>query len=308
VKVAVALLLAAVLGLIAVLPWVATPYLVAFVLIVFMYLSLAGSWNVISGFAGYVSFGHVAFFGIGAYVAALLVVRWGVGWPLASLAAGAASTLAAAAVGWISLRLKGPFFAITMLGLSETLRVVATAWASVTGGAYGISLPPTRDLAPFYYGMALLAGAAVLMNLAIARSDFGLQLLAIREDEAGAEAAGVDTTRCKLVAFALSAVLPGVAGGVYARYISYIEPQSVFAVFITAQMLVMTIFGGRGTVLGPIIGAVALSIIAEVTWANFPSVHRALYGVIIVAIVLFLPDGIVEVLKAKRLMPRSRLL
>lgn len=307
-KAAAAMAVAALLGLVALVPWVATPYTVAFVLILLMYLSLAGSWNVISGFAGYVSFGHVAFFGIGAYAAALLITGSGVAWPLAALAGGAVSTLAAGAVGWISLRLKGPFFAITMLGFSETLRVLATAWDSVTGGAYGISLPPTRGLAPFYYAMAALAGTAVLMNLAIARSDFGLQLLAIREDEVGAEATGVNTTRCKLVAFALSAVLPGVAGGVYARYISYIEPQSVFAVFITAQMLVMTIFGGRGTVLGPIIGAVTLSIIAELTWANFPSVHRALYGLIIVAIVLFLPDGIIEVLKAKRLMPRWRVL
>ncbi len=295
-------------ALVALLPAIASPYAVAFVLVLFMYLALATSWNVISGFAGYVSFGHVAFFGIGAYTSALLVVRQNVAWPIASVAGGLAATIAAAALGWVSLRLRGPFFAISMLGFSETLRVIATAWSSLTGGAYGISLPPTRDLTPFYAAMAALAAAGVVLNLAIARSDFGLRLLAVREDEAGAEAAGVDTTRCKLAAFALSAVLPGIAGGVYARYISYIEPQSVFAVFITAQMLVMTIFGGRGTVLGPVVGVVTLSIVAELTWVHFPSVHKALYGLIIMSIVLFLPDGIVDVLKAKRLLPRTRLL
>lgn len=307
-KAGLAVSLAVVLALLATLPAIVSPYVVAFVLVLFMYLALATSWNVISGFAGYVSFGHVAFFGIGAYVSALLMARQGVAWPLAALAGGFGATVAAGAIGWVSLRLKGPFFAISMLGFSETLRVLATAWASVTGGSYGISLPPARDLAPFYGAMGLLAGAGVLLNLAIARSDFGLRLLAIREDEAGAEAAGVNTTRCKLTAFALSAVLPGIAGGVYARYISYIEPQSVFPVFITAQMLVMTILGGRGTVLGPIIGVGLLSVVAEMTWVHFPTVHKALYGIIIMAIVLFLPDGIVDVLKAKRLLPRTRLI
>lgn len=307
-KAALAASLGVLLVLVAALPVVSSPYVVVFVLVLFMYLALATSWNIISGFAGYISFGHVAFFGIGAYVAALLMTHRGVPWPVAALAGGIGATLAAGVIGWISLRLKGPFFAISMLGFSETLRVIATAWASVTGGSYGISLPPERDLAPFYGAMALLAGTGVLLNLAIARSDFGLRLLAIREDEVGAEAAGVNTTRCKLVAFGLSAVLPGIAGGVYARYISYIEPQSVFPVFITAQMLVMTIFGGRGTVLGPVIGVVLLSAVAEMTWVHFPTVHKALYGIIIMAIVLFLPDGIVDVLKAKRLLPRTRLL
>lgn len=294
------------LALLALLPKIATPYFLSFLLVLLMYLSLAGSWNIISGFAGYISFGHVAFFGIGAYVATLLITRQGLSWPVASLAGGGAAALAAATIGGICLRLKGPFFAITMLGLSETLRVIASTWDTLTGGGYGISLPPARDIAPFYYAMAGLAAATIILNSFIATSDFGLRLLAIREDEGGAESVGVDTTTCKVAAFTLSAVFPGMAGGVYARYISYIEPQSVFSVFITAQMVVMTIFGGRGTVLGPVIGVVALSTIAELFWANFPFLHKILYGALIVGIVLFMPDGLIEMLKARRVIPRSR--
>ena len=299
---------AALLALVAVLPLVAAPYFVAFVLVMLMYVALAASWNVISGFAGYVSFGHVAFFGIGAYVAALLMTRQAMSWPAASLLGGGAAALAAVGLGAICLRLKGPFFAIAMLGLSETLRVLASYWDKLTGGGFGISLPPVRDITPFYLAMLALAAAGVVGNLVIAGSRFGLQLLAIREDEGAAEAVGVNTTWCKIVAFVLSAVLPGVAGGVYARYISYIEPQSVFFVFITAQMVVMTIFGGRGTVVGPVVGVVVLSTVAEVFWANFPFVHRVLYGALIVAIVLGMPDGLVENLKGRGLLPRTRLI
>jgi branched-chain amino acid transport system permease protein len=299
---------AAVCGLVALLPLVASPYFVAFVLVMLMYVALAASWNVISGFAGYISFGHVAFFGIGAYVAALLMTRHAMSWPAASLLGGGAAALAAVALGVVCLRLKGPFFAIAMLGLSETLRVLASYWDTLTGGGFGISLPPVRDITPFYLAMLALAAAGVLGNLVIASSRFGLQLLAIREDEGAAEAVGVNTTACKVAAFVLSAVLPGVAGGVYARYVSYIEPQSVFFVFITAQMVVMTIFGGRGTVVGPVVGVVVLSTVAEVFWANFPFVHRVLYGALIVAIVLGMPDGLVEMLKTRGLLPRTRLI
>lgn len=295
-------------GTVAVLPQIVTPYLVVFALVTLMYMSLAGSWNIISGFTGYVSFGHVAFFGIGAYTAAILIVQKGMSWPAASLAAGGVAVLAAVLIGGICLRLRGPFFAITMLGLSETLRVIASRWDALTGGGFGISLPPVRDIAPFYYAMAALAAISVGMNLAIANSRFGLHLLAIREDEGAAEASGVNTTACKITAFVLSALLPGIAGGVYARYVSYIEPRSVFFVFITAQMIVMTIFGGRGTVLGPVIGAVVLSTIAELFWAHFAFVHRILYGGLIVFIVLFMPDGLIEMLKARRIIPRSRLI
>lgn len=296
------------LGVLALLPKIVSGYVISVLLVLFLYLSLAASWNIISGFTGYPSFGHVAFFGIGAYVASLLIVGHGLSWPLASIAGGAAAALGAAAIGSICLRLKSVFFAIAMLGLSETLRVVATHWESLTKGGFGISLPPTRDIAPFYYATALLGAVAIGMNLLVARSDFGLRLLAIREDEGAAESVGVDTTTCKIMAFVLSAILPGIAGGVYAQYISYIDPPTVFSVFITIQMVVMTVFGGRGTVLGPVIGAVVLSVVAELFWAEFPFLHRTLYGALIMLTVLFIPDGLVEELKGRGLLPRTRTL
>jgi branched-chain amino acid transport system permease protein len=287
-------------------PFFLTPYVIAFLLIMFMYLSMAASWNLLTGFTGYPSFGHTAFFGIGAYVAAILITRLDVAWPVAALAGGLGACIGAAAVGIIVLRLRGVYFAIVTLGLAETLRVIAQTWESMTGGGWGISLPPTRDLWPFYYAMVGLGVAGVLMNFIVARSNFGLRLMAIREDEDAAAAIGVNTTWCKIAAFILSAALPGVAGGVYARYISYIDPPTVFSVLVTIQIVTMTLFGGAGTVLGPIVGVIVLSVLGEVFWANFPFFHRGLYGLMIIGIIFLMPQGVVEVLKARRLIKRSR--
>ena len=304
-RVGPAILTAAILFF-AVLPLFADAYQVSFFLLMFMYLTLAGSWNVITGYAGYLALGHAAFFGVGAYTSAILATRFGVPWPLGALAGGVTAAVCAAIMGGICLRLRHIFFAIATLAFSEAIRVIVLSWDKVTGGGFGISIPPHSYLAPFYYGMFGCAVGTVAMTYLLARSDFGLRLLAIREDEDAAETVGVDTTRAKIIAFVLSSVFCGVAGGVYAPYITYVEPISVFSVLITTQLIVMAIFGGTGTVWGPVVGVAVLGTLQEVFWANFPYFHRVLFGALIMVTILFMPQGLVELLKRQGLLPRSR--
>ncbi len=291
---------------IALLPQLVPAYRIIFLLFAFMNVTLAASWNLISGFTGYVSFGHVAFFGLGAYAGALLITEAGVPWPLAALAGGVLASAFALLLGVVLLRLKGPYFAIATLGLAEVLRVLAAAWVPVTGGGAGYYLPPEVETVPVYYAMAGLMVAVVFVTWLIARSDFGLRLLSIREDEGAAEVMGVDTTRHKIAAFMISAFFPGVAGTFYAWQLSYIDPFSVFRPVLSVSMVIMTMFGGMGTVLGPVIGGFSLSLLAEAFWARLPEFHQAAFGVLIVVVLLFIPGGIMALLRQRGIVPAGR--
>jgi branched-chain amino acid transport system permease protein len=297
-------LIAAAAGL-ALYPVQATGYGIRFMLQLFMWIALAQSWNLISGLTGYVSFGHVAFFGTGAYTAGILIVKLGWPWPLASLAGGVIALLLALLVGWPCLRLKGPYFAISMLGMNEILRVAVSYWEGLTGGGNGLSLPTLYASVPIYYSMGLLAAGVTALTYAIITSRFGLRLMTIREDEVAAEAMGIDTFRYKLYAFALSAIAPGIAGGLAARDQGYIEPISVFPLLTTITMIVMALFGGKGTIWGPVLGAVLLFGLQELVWARFIYLHQFLFGAIIVTVVLLMPRGILGVLQQKYNLPRT---
>ena len=286
-------------------PAVGTGYGIRWTQQVFMWIALAGSWNLISGLTGYVSFGHVAFFGAGAYTGAILVTTAGWSWPLAALAGGAAAGVLALLIGYPCLRLKGPYFAIAMLGLNEVLRALVSYFEGLTGGGNGLSLPTLDATRPIYYVMGLLAAAVTAATYLIITSRFGLRLMTIREDEIAAEAMGIDTFRHKLAAFLLSAVAPGIAGALMARDQGYIEPISVFPLAITVTMIVMVLFGGKGTVWGPVLGAVALFLIQEIVWARYPYVHPLLFGAIIVAVVLLMPRGILGLLQLRYRLPRT---
>ena len=280
------------LGL-ALLPSALTVYMRSFALFTMMYVVLALSWNIISGFTGYTSFGHVAFYGIGAYACAILVADHHWHW-VASLVAGAViAGVVAAAVGYPVLRLKGPYFAIAMLGLAEGTRVIATVWDSLTHGGLGISLPSAETSMATYYGMLVLLALTIVVAYAVGHSRFGIRLNAIREDEGAAEALGIDATRYKLAAFTLSAIFPAVAGGIQAYKVLYIDPPSVFFVQITIAMALMSMLGGKGTVVGPIVGAVVLYTAQELTWVNFPSAHLIAYGLFIIVVARFMPRGLV---------------
>ena len=297
--------LLALVAALAIYPQFGTGYGVRSLQQVFMWIALAGSWNLISGLTGYVSFGHVAFFGAGAYAGAILVVSAGWPWPVAALAGGAAATLLALLIGVPCLRLKGPYFAIAMLGLNEVLRALVSYFEGLTGGGNGLSLPTLDATVPVYYVMGVLALAVTAMSWLIVTSRFGLRLMTIREDETAAEAMGIDTFQHKLLAFLLSAVGPGIAGALTARDHGYIEPISVFPLAITVTMIVMALFGGKGTVFGPVLGAVVLFIAQEIVWARYPYVHPLLFGAIIVVVVLLMPRGVLGLLQQRYHLPRT---
>jgi branched-chain amino acid transport system permease protein len=299
----VALALAAIA--LALYPVQATGYGIRVMLQLFMWIALAQSWNLISGLTGYVSFGHVAFFGMGAYASSLLIVKAGWPWPLACLGGGAMAAVLALVIGWPCLRLKGPYFAIAMLGLNEVLRVIASYYEGLTGGGNGLSLPTLYASVEIYYAMGLVATAVTLVTYVILTSRFGLRLMTIREDEVAAEAMGIDTLRYKLYAFLLSAIGPGIVGGLSARDQGYIEPISVFPLIMTITMIVMVLFGGKGTIWGPVLGATVLFAFQEAVWARFIYLHQLLFGAIIVAVVLLMPRGILGVLQQKYNLPRT---
>jgi branched-chain amino acid transport system permease protein len=282
-------------------PLMINDYHESFLLQVFMVIALAQAWNLISGMTGYVSFGHAAFFGVGAYAGAL-ILTWGFPWWLAVIKGAGIAALLAVPLGFLTLRLRGPYFAIAMLGLNEVGRIVATLWVNVTHGGSGLTLSP--ELLPSldvkYFTMFGLALGATLLVAWIHRSRFGLELRAIREDEEAAEMVGVNTTRNKVIAFVLSAVIPGAVGAVYVMYTSYLNPASAFDNARNIEMIVVVLFGGSGTVWGPILGAGTVMVLREILWAQFPSAHLAALGVLLLVVVLYLPGGLISILRARQ--------
>jgi branched-chain amino acid transport system permease protein len=297
--------LAVLVALLAVYPTFGTGYGVRAMLQLFMWVALASSWNLISGLTGYVSFGHVAFFGAGAYAAALLILKAGWPWLLACLGGGVAACVLALIIGYPCLRLKGPYFAIAMLGLNEVLRALVSYFEGFTGGGLGLSLPTLQASVEIYYVTGLTAAAVIVLTYFIITSRFGLRLMTIREDEVAAEAMGIDTARHKLYAFLLSAAAPGIVGGLSARDQGYIEPISVFPLVTTITMIVMVLFGGKGTVWGPVLGASVLFVFQELVWVKFIYLHQLLFGAIIVAVVLMMPRGVLGLLQMKYRLPRT---
>jgi branched-chain amino acid transport system permease protein len=295
---------AAVLAALAAYPVVGSGYGIRFMLQLFMWVALAQSWNLISGLTGYVSFGHVAFFGTGAYAAAILITSLGWHWLPASLAGGVAAAVLALLIGYPCLRLKGPYFAISMLGLNEVMRVLVSYFEGLTGGGLGLSLPTLHASVPIYYAMGLTAVAVTTVAAVLVTSRVGLRLMTIREDELAAEAMGIDTARYKLGVFLLSAISPGIVGGLFARDQGYIEPIAVFPLLTTITMIVMALFGGKGTIWGPVLGATALFVSQELLWARFLFLHTVLFGAVIVVVVLFMPRGILGVLQQRYRLPR----
>ncbi|HEV2107911.1 MAG TPA: branched-chain amino acid ABC transporter permease [Thermomicrobiales bacterium] len=296
------------IGLI-ILPSRANDYSVSLTLTVLLTICMASSWNLISGFTGYVSFGHAGFFGIGAYTGALLIYYDVVHWALAMLLAGLMTTAIALVIGYPTLRLRGPYFAITMLGLTELARIIVTSWESLTFGGRGVYLPILYERSEWltnYYAMLILTVTVVLLSYAVGTSRFGLRLFSIRDDEGAAQAMGIDTTRHKLAAFALSSFFPGVAGAIYARHTGYIDPLAFFAVIWSIRAIATSILGGQGTILGPIIGAVVLTLVSEQVWALDPNAYQMIFGGLIVLVVLFMPGGLIALLQRLAWLPRSR--
>jgi branched-chain amino acid transport system permease protein len=299
-----ALMAGMILAGLGIMPLYVSNYIITFTLQTFMWIALAQSWNLISGLTGYVSFGHVAFFGTGAYTAAILISKVGWHWLPASLMGSITAASLALLIGYPCLRLKGPYFAISMLGLNEVVRALVSYFDSLTGGGSGITLSPMNSILPLYYAMGGVALAGLVITYWVLTSRFGLRLLSIRENELAAEVMGIPTAALKLYAFLLSAALPGIVGGFYARYVTHIEPLGTFPLITTITMIVMCLFGGRGTIFGPVLGATLLSLFQEWAWERFLYFHEAIFGAIIVFVILIMPRGILGVLQQRYRLPR----
>jgi branched-chain amino acid transport system permease protein len=295
------LLLAAGIALLAALPLVASNYVLRLATIVAMYAVLAQSWNFIGGLAGYPSFATAAFFGLGAYVAAVLQSK-GVALPFAWVAAGITAAVFAALVGGAILHLRGHYFAIASLVIAEVLREIVNTTPDITGGGMGLNLPVmrlgvTEQARIFYHAMLGLFAITFAVALLVHRGKLGFALRCIRQNEDAANILGVDTTLAKAAAFTLSAAFVGVAGAIYASWTHYIDPTDVFDVLLSVKPLVMVLLGGVGTLMGPVIGAAILLTLEELVWRNFLTLHAAALGIIIVALVLFLPNGLLPLLR-----------
>jgi len=280
-------------------PFVGSDYLVGFAFTTFLFVAMAYGWNLISGYTGYLSFGQISFFGVGAYATAILVAKASWAWPFAVVAGMAISAVLAVPLGWAMLRLRGPYFALGMLGLAQVLQTVASAWSSVTNGGEGIYLPPAESLRALYFASAILVVLALLTTWLVDRSAFGLRLRSIGEDEIAAEAMGVDTTRAKLRAFVLASLFPAVAGGLYAFRLSYVDPSSAFPAAYEIQVILMAIFGGAGTVFGPLAGGILLAALGEALLARFAELHLLRFGLIIVIVLRYMPEGLLALLRRR---------
>jgi branched-chain amino acid transport system permease protein len=262
-----------------------------------MNIALASGWNIIGGMAGYPSFATGAFFGLGAYAGALAQGA-GVPMPLAWAFASLVAALLALAVGLLVLRLRGHYFAIASLAVVIILRQAATNWTDLTGGGLGLNLPVlqtgvTEQARLFFAAQAVLAAIAVAAAWQVGRSGFGFSLRCIRQNETAAGMLGLNAARAKSAAFALSAAIAGPAGAIYASSVFYIEPSDVFDIVRGVEPIIMVMLGGTGTVAGPVLGAIAFVTLEQTVWAQLVSAHQAVLGVLVVALALFLPKGIV---------------
>ena len=294
--------LAAVAAL-AVVPFTLSPVIVQFGISTLLLAVLAQGWNIIGGFTGYASFGNSVFYGLGTYGTAVAMVKFELPFWL-GLAIGAVVAVAfALLLGLPVLRLRGHYFAITTLALSEAVAAII-ANLDITGRNTGLILPLIRGDTMFYelsLGLVVLATLAVLW---LSRSRFGFGLIAIREREDAAEVMGIPTTLYKTLAFGLAALFSALAGGIHAYWITFIDPASAFDISLNVRMIIMAVFGGAGTVVGPVIGALMLSGVAEVLASYITGVASLFFGLVIIAAVVFTPRGVID---AVRKLPRRGL-
>jgi len=257
---------------------------------VWMFAALAQCWNFVGGYVGYAAFGNVVFFGLGGYATAAVMLAGGP-FGVGLLAGAVGCTLFAAVVGWLVLRLRGHYFAIATLGVAEATRELVLNFDPL-GAASGLSLPIARDSRLFYYLLLALVVALAALTWWLTRSRLGYAFVAIRENEDAAAALGIDTYRYKIVAFALSAGFTGIVGGIYAYWSTFIDPSTVFNSAYSVEMIAVCLIGGAGTILGPVIGSILFELLAGQIWAHFISWHATILGLVIVALVLFLPQGL----------------
>jgi branched-chain amino acid transport system permease protein len=303
--------LAAAIGLLTV-PLVVKDEYYLHVLVGILYFAyMASAWNIVCGYTGQLSLGHSALSGIGGYVSTLLLINAGMSPWFGMLIGAVCATGVGVLVGWPCFRLRGPYFALTTIAFAEILRIWTENTEEIFGielrGAQGLSVPlkghspvlfQFDGKVPYYYIIIAMLVAVMAITWWMERSRMGFYLKAIRADQDGAEALGVNSTRYLLAAMALSSFLTALGGSFYAQYFRYINPERNMGLDFSIELALMGIVGGQGTVLGPVLGAFLLTPAGEITRATlggkFPGLHLVIYGLVLIVAMLFLPKGLIQ--------------
>ncbi|MPV38608.1 branched-chain amino acid ABC transporter permease [Georgenia subflava] len=281
--------------------------------IVLNFAVFATGWNIMGGFTGYISLGHAAFFGLGAYGTGLLIINTGMNSFLALALAAVGVVVIAVPVGYAALKVRGASFVIVTIALVLVLQLVFQSWRSFTGGSEGLFVPrPFPDLLRpqhhqvFYFIFLGVLALALLAWAVVNHSRFGAGLKAVREDEDKAESLGIPTGTLKLVAFAVSAFVVAVSGGLYALWFADLDPIFQFDVVLSAQVVLMALLGGTRYLFGPLLGAVVIGVALEYFLLNYGETqfHLIATGLLLGVVVLFLPDGVLT--GAQQLVQRVR--
>ncbi|HEV8309418.1 MAG TPA: branched-chain amino acid ABC transporter permease [Methylomirabilota bacterium] len=282
-------------------------YLLDSLVLILLWGALSAAWNVAGGYAGQVSLGHSAFFGLGAYSAALLGTRWGLSPWIGLLVGVLLSTAAGLALGYLANRLRGPYFALATIAFSQVLLIVASRWRGFTQGSEGIPVPfrpglwtlGFADKTVWVYLVLVVATGLYLVQSYLERSRRGYQLAAVREDEDAAQAIGIPSRRLKVVAVAASAALTAVCGTLWAQYVGFVDPFYVFSVDLSVRFALGAIIGGLATAAGPFLGAFLITTLETYLRAAFGGVGAGLvgiyliiYGCALIIVVRFVPQGL----------------
>ena len=297
---------AVVVGAIALAKLRVNPYIYFAGYVVLQYVVIATAWNILGGYAGYVNFGTPAFFALGAYTAVALIQSMRAPLPVLIVAGGLVSGLLGLGIGYLTLRLRGVFFSIATLALSIVLQTVMVNWEFV-GGSRGMSVirpsgAPFGSYVTFLFTvMAGLAVLSVLVAWFIERSWIGRGLAALRDNEEAAECMGVPTLRLKLLATTISGILLGVAGAPFPYYVTFVEPNSAFALDYAVNALAMPMIGGTTSWIGPVLGAVLLGTAQQLATVTISSeLNLFIVGVVLVAFVVLAPEGLIGLARRLR--------
>jgi branched-chain amino acid transport system permease protein len=282
-----------------------------------MWVVIGSAWNVIAGYTGQVSFGHAAFFGVGAYTAGLCVTKLGISAWWGMLLAGPVSMLVGFFIGCICFRLRGPYFNLATLAIAEILRLTAIVWRDLTEGMQGILIMRTfRDKTAYYYLAFLLAGVCIYAIHRVMRSKWGFYFVAIREDQDAAESMGISSFRYKTFSLLISSFFTGTAGAFYMNYMGFIDPEVVFSLyFISIMAILVAIIGGAGTIWGPAVGAFIMVLLQETFRSSFfglfpkwvSEAHVLVFGLLVIFVIRYMANGIVgDWVKIERLWSKNK--
>jgi len=283
-------------------------FLLDSLVLILLWGAASGAWNVAGGYAGQTSLGHSAFFGIGAYSTALIATRLN-GSPWVALVIGAAvATLAGLIIGYLSNRLKGPYFGLATIAFSQVLLIVASRWRAFTAGSEGVPVPFRPGLwtlgfaskVTWVYIMLALALGIFAVQIYLERSRLGYRLAGVREDEDAAQALGIPSRRLKVLAIAVSAALTSACGTLWAQYVGFVDPFYVFSVDLSVRFALNTIIGGIGTAMGPFVGSILITSLETSLRATFSDmrgglvgIYLIIYGCLLIIVVRFIPQGLV---------------